>query len=255
MLQAMNTGHDGSLSTLHANSPRDALARVETMVLMAGRRPADASDPRAGGLGDRPPRAHQPPARRHPRVTRVCGVDGMEGDIVTLTDIFHFEAAPRSTGGRRVTPGDRDPAEVRRTPARLGRVAPERHLRRRAGNAASGRDPAGTEIAATSSVAGAPAGSRRARSRRGEVRLLRRHRCLLVRQAGWVLRRVEELPDVERRRSEVAGARADARHHPFDVGGRRRRERVAREAVAVVRAGRITARSARPDPCTTLSVT
>ena len=38
MLQAMNTGHDGSLSTVHANSPRDALARIETMVLMAGTR-------------------------------------------------------------------------------------------------------------------------------------------------------------------------------------------------------------------------
>ena len=74
MLQAMNTGHDGSLSTLHANSPRDALSRVETMVLMAGLRPAGARHPRAGRVGDRPAGAHQPRTRRRapgdPRVRR-----------------------------------------------------------------------------------------------------------------------------------------------------------------------------------------
>ena len=59
MLQAMNTGHDGSLSTLHANSPRDALARVETMVAHGRLRPAGARHPRAGGIGDRPARAHR----------------------------------------------------------------------------------------------------------------------------------------------------------------------------------------------------
>ncbi len=48
MLQAMNTGHDGSLCTVHANTARDALARLETMVLMAGLRPAGARDPPAG---------------------------------------------------------------------------------------------------------------------------------------------------------------------------------------------------------------
>ena len=54
MLQAMNTGHDGSLCTVHANTPRDALARIETMVLMAGLRPAGAGHPPAGRLGARP---------------------------------------------------------------------------------------------------------------------------------------------------------------------------------------------------------
>ena len=47
MLQAMNTGHDGSLTTVHANSPRDALSRIETMVADGRRRPAAARDPRA----------------------------------------------------------------------------------------------------------------------------------------------------------------------------------------------------------------
>ena len=50
MLQAMNTGHEGSLSTIHANSPRDALSRLETMVLMAGLRPAAAGDPPSTSL-------------------------------------------------------------------------------------------------------------------------------------------------------------------------------------------------------------
>ena len=59
MLQAMNTGHDGSLSTVHANAPRDALARIETMVLMVGLRPAGAGDPPAGLLGARHGRPHR----------------------------------------------------------------------------------------------------------------------------------------------------------------------------------------------------
>ena len=73
MLQAMNTGHDGSLSTLHANSPRDALTRLETMVLMAGLRPTAAGRPRADLLGHRPDdpdRAHAgrwPPRGGHHR--------------------------------------------------------------------------------------------------------------------------------------------------------------------------------------------
>ncbi len=53
MLQAMNTGHDGSITTVHSNSPRDTLARLETLVLMAGLRPAGAGDPGADGLGAR----------------------------------------------------------------------------------------------------------------------------------------------------------------------------------------------------------
>ena len=64
MLQAMNTGHDGSLSTLHANTPRDALSRLETLALMAGYRPADAGHPRAVGVGDRSARAHRTVERR-----------------------------------------------------------------------------------------------------------------------------------------------------------------------------------------------
>ena len=92
MLQAMNTGHDGSLSTLHANTPRDALARVETMVLMAGfDLPMRAIREQAAASADRSPRAHRPLSDGARRVTWVCGVEGMEGEIITLSDLFVFE--------------------------------------------------------------------------------------------------------------------------------------------------------------------
>ncbi len=91
MLQAMNTGHDGSLTTAHSNSPRDTLARLETMVLMAGM--------------DLPSRAireqiasavnliiHESRMRDGSRkVTHVTEVQGMEGDVIVLSDIFVFE--------------------------------------------------------------------------------------------------------------------------------------------------------------------
>jgi pilus assembly protein CpaF len=91
MLQAMNTGHDGSLSTVHANSPRDVLSRLETMVLMAGM--------------DLPMRAireqiasavnlivHQARLRDGTRrLTHVTEVVGMEGEVITLQDLFLFD--------------------------------------------------------------------------------------------------------------------------------------------------------------------
>jgi pilus assembly protein CpaF len=91
MMQAMNTGHDGSISTVHSNAPRDALSRVETMMLMSGME-----------LGIRAIReqissalnliVHQ--ARMKDgvrRITHVTEVVGMEGDIITLQDLFLFD--------------------------------------------------------------------------------------------------------------------------------------------------------------------
>jgi pilus assembly protein CpaF len=91
MLQAMNTGHDGSLSTLHANSPRDGLARIETMVLMAGvDLPVRAIREQSASALDL--LVHISRLRDGSRrITRVCGIDGMEGDIITLSDLFVFE--------------------------------------------------------------------------------------------------------------------------------------------------------------------
>jgi pilus assembly protein CpaF len=91
MLQAMNTGHDGSITTVHSNSPRDSLARLETMVLMAEM--------------DLPQRAireqmasaiqlivHQTRLKDGTRrITHITEVEGMEGDVITLQDIFLFD--------------------------------------------------------------------------------------------------------------------------------------------------------------------
>jgi len=91
MLQAMNTGHDGSLTTIHANGPRDALSRIETMVLMSG--------------ADLPLRAirEQTVAALDlvvfierlqdgtRKVTQISEVRGLEGDVITMQDIFAFQ--------------------------------------------------------------------------------------------------------------------------------------------------------------------
>jgi Flp pilus assembly CpaF family ATPase len=91
MLQAMNTGHDGSISTVHANSPRDAVARLETLVLMAGMdlplRAIREQIASAVNLIVHISRLRDGSRR----VTHVTEVQGMEGDIVTLQDAFVFD--------------------------------------------------------------------------------------------------------------------------------------------------------------------
>ena len=91
MLQAMNTGHDGSMTTAHANTPRDALSRVETMCLMAGMDlPIRAIREQVASAVD--VIAQQERMRDGSRkVTYISEVSGMEGDIITMTDIFTFE--------------------------------------------------------------------------------------------------------------------------------------------------------------------
>jgi len=91
MLQAMNTGHDGSLTTLHANSPRDALSRLETMVLMAGMDlPLKVVRQQISSAVDLI--IQQTRLKDGSRkVTAITEVVGMEGEIVVLTDIFKFE--------------------------------------------------------------------------------------------------------------------------------------------------------------------
>ncbi len=91
MLQAMNTGHDGSMTTAHSNSPRDTVARLETMVLMAGMDlPVRAVREQISSAIDLI--IHQDRLRDGTRkVTYVTEVTGMEGEIITMTDIFHFE--------------------------------------------------------------------------------------------------------------------------------------------------------------------
>jgi pilus assembly protein CpaF len=99
MLQAMNTGHDGSLTTIHANSPRDALARMETLTLMAGMElPVKVIREQIASAIDLI--VQQSRLRDGTRkITAITEVAGMEGDTVVLTDIFKFE----QTG---ITPDD-----------------------------------------------------------------------------------------------------------------------------------------------------
>jgi len=91
MLQAMNTGHDGSVTTAHANSPRDAVSRVETMCLMAGMDlPVRAIREQVASAID--VICQQERMRDGTRkVVSVTEVSGMEGDVITMTDIFTFE--------------------------------------------------------------------------------------------------------------------------------------------------------------------
>ena len=132
MLQAMNTGHDGSLSTVHSNSPRDGLHRIETMVMMAGY--------------DLPLRA----IRQHiaaaldllvhidrmedgsRRVVAVTEVLRMESDVIQLQDIFEFEIEAVAPGpddhGR--TQADRPPPRLPREVPQAWHRAPAEHVRR-----------------------------------------------------------------------------------------------------------------------------
>jgi pilus assembly protein CpaF len=91
MLQAMNTGHDGSLTTGHANSPRDMLARLETMVLMAGMDlPVSAIRQQVSSAVDVIVQ-HARLRDGSRRITQITEVQGMEGDVITLQDVFVFE--------------------------------------------------------------------------------------------------------------------------------------------------------------------
>jgi pilus assembly protein CpaF len=101
MLQAMNTGHDGSITTVHSNSPRDSLARLETMVLMAGfDLPARAIREQMASAVDLI--IHQSRLKDGTRrITHITEVTGMEGEVVTLQDLFLFDFhAGVDPGGR-----------------------------------------------------------------------------------------------------------------------------------------------------------
>jgi pilus assembly protein CpaF len=91
MLQAMNTGHDGSLTTIHANSPRDALARLETMVAMAGFQlpPRAVKEQVASAINLVVQVARNSDGTR--RVSSISEIIGMEEDVITMQEIFQFE--------------------------------------------------------------------------------------------------------------------------------------------------------------------
>jgi pilus assembly protein CpaF len=95
MLQAMNTGHDGSITTTHANTPRDAMARIETMTMMAGMElPLSAIRSQIASAIDIV--VQQSRLRDGTRkVTSICEVTGMEGDVISMQEIFNFDMQGR----------------------------------------------------------------------------------------------------------------------------------------------------------------
>lgn len=100
MLQAMNTGHDGSLTTAHANTPRDLISRLETMVLMSGMEiPIKAiREQIASALNIIVQQSRMRDGSR--KIVNITEVVGMEGDIVTLQDIFCYRAEGLDTSGK-----------------------------------------------------------------------------------------------------------------------------------------------------------
>ena len=129
MLQAMNTGHDGSMSTIHANTTRDALTRIENMVQMGNMGlPSKAIRTQIVGAVDLIVQVERQRdgGRRVTQVTEVCG---MEGDVITLNDIFQFEVLGEGAGRQAVRPLQGQPrAAVLPAPAGLFRP---RHSRGR----------------------------------------------------------------------------------------------------------------------------
>jgi len=100
MLQAMNTGHDGSLTTIHANTPRDALARLETMVAMAGFQlpPRAVKEQIASAVNVVVQVARHSDGTR--RVTSLSEIVGMEENVITMQEIFNFEKLGIDERGR-----------------------------------------------------------------------------------------------------------------------------------------------------------
>jgi pilus assembly protein CpaF len=100
MLQAMNTGHDGSLTTVHANTPRDALARIETMISMAGMNLPERSMRQqiSSAIQIVVQGARLSDGTR--KITTVSEITGMEGDVITMQDIFVFEKAGVTQEGK-----------------------------------------------------------------------------------------------------------------------------------------------------------
>lgn len=111
MLQAMNTGHTGSITTLHANTPRDAIARLETMAMMAGLDMPILAIRRqiASAINLIVHMARLEDGTR--KVTHITEVAGMEGDVVTLSDIFKFERSGIAAGGKIL--GELRPTRIR----------------------------------------------------------------------------------------------------------------------------------------------
>jgi pilus assembly protein CpaF len=100
MLQAMNTGHDGSLTTLHANAPRDAIARMETMIMMSGfEMPLKAMRQQISSAVNLLVQANRLQGGVR-RITHITEVVGMEQDTIVMQDIYKYEQTGIDESGR-----------------------------------------------------------------------------------------------------------------------------------------------------------
>ncbi len=141
MLQAMNTGHDGSLTTIHANTPRDALYRLDTMIAMADLNiPDRAVRQQVSSAVDLLVQVTRM-ADGTRKITAVTEITGMEGDVITMQDIFLFEKTGVAPGGQGhgPLPGNRYPAQVRRTPGGRWQPPAHGHVRPRSDGRLAGR--------------------------------------------------------------------------------------------------------------------
>jgi pilus assembly protein CpaF len=100
MLQAMNTGHDGSLTTVHANTPRDALTRIETMIAMGSTNLPDKAMRQQIASAIHLVVQQTRLADGSRRVTSISEITGMEGDVITMQEIFVFEKAGINKDGK-----------------------------------------------------------------------------------------------------------------------------------------------------------
>ncbi|HZL93631.1 MAG TPA: CpaF family protein [Vicinamibacterales bacterium] len=100
MLQAMNTGHDGSLTTVHANTPRDALTRIETMIAMGGTTLPDKAMRQQIASAIHLVVQQTRLADGTRKVTSISEITGMEGDVITMQEIFLFEKAGLNKDGK-----------------------------------------------------------------------------------------------------------------------------------------------------------
>ena len=131
MLQAMNTGHDGSLTTIHANSPRDALYRLDTMVAMANLNIPDRAVRQQIASAVNLVIQVNRMSDGTRKVTSIAEITGMEQDVITMQEIFVFEKTGIDAGrqGDRAVPRHRHPAEVRRGAGHAGLPAADGHVR------------------------------------------------------------------------------------------------------------------------------
>ncbi|HTE05355.1 MAG TPA: ATPase, T2SS/T4P/T4SS family, partial [Planctomycetota bacterium] len=111
MLQAMNTGHDGSMTTVHANTPRDALRRIENMVSMAGLAyPVHVIREQMASTLDLVIQVERMSGGRR-KIVSVVEISGMEGDVILLQELFTFRQSGLDAGGNAL--GSFDPCGVR----------------------------------------------------------------------------------------------------------------------------------------------